>query len=141
MFYRLLFVFLYFFFLVIVLSVLLRFTDSEYPFGIFKLFLWGRYCIPLLCCVFLLFVYVCLSSVSSAWCYICPWIVYSWLTVLFSLMFMETFFIYLPSVIGFNCKQMKTTFQLAKRTEEQTQYAQSSNRTKIKTSIKDGDTF
>ena len=28
-----------FFFLAIVLSVLLRFTDSDYPFGIFKLFL------------------------------------------------------------------------------------------------------
>jgi hypothetical protein len=30
---------LYFFLLAIVLSVLLRFTDSDYPFGIFKLFL------------------------------------------------------------------------------------------------------
>ena len=27
--------------LAIVLSVLLRFTDSDYPFGIFKLFLWN----------------------------------------------------------------------------------------------------
>jgi hypothetical protein len=40
MFCRSLFVLLYFFLLAIVLSVLLRFTDSEYPFGIFKLFLW-----------------------------------------------------------------------------------------------------
>ena len=39
MFCRSLFVFLYFFLLVIVLSVLLRSTDSDYPFGIFKLFL------------------------------------------------------------------------------------------------------
>jgi hypothetical protein len=30
---------LYFFLLVIALSVLLRFTDSEYPYGIFKFFL------------------------------------------------------------------------------------------------------
>ena len=29
--------------LAIVLSVLLRFTDSDYPFGIFKLFLWHGY--------------------------------------------------------------------------------------------------
>ena len=37
---RSLFVLLYFFFLLaIVLSVLLRYTDSDYPFGIFKLFL------------------------------------------------------------------------------------------------------
>jgi hypothetical protein len=34
---RSLFVLLYFFLLIIVLSVLLRFTDSDYPFGIFKL--------------------------------------------------------------------------------------------------------
>jgi hypothetical protein len=34
-----LFVLLYFFFLFIVLSVLLRYTDSDCPFGIFKLFL------------------------------------------------------------------------------------------------------
>ena len=33
------FVLLYFFLLAIVLSVLLRYTDSDYPFGIFKLFL------------------------------------------------------------------------------------------------------
>jgi hypothetical protein len=39
MFCRLLFVLLYIFFLGIVLSVLLRFTDSDCPFGIFKLFL------------------------------------------------------------------------------------------------------
>jgi len=37
MFCRLLFVLLYFSFLAIVLSVLLRYTDSDYPFGIFKL--------------------------------------------------------------------------------------------------------
>ena len=37
---RSLFVLLYFFFLAIVLSVLLRYTDSDYPFGIFKLFSW-----------------------------------------------------------------------------------------------------
>ena len=38
---RSLFVLLYFFFLAIVLSVLLRYTDSDYPFGIrFKLFLY-----------------------------------------------------------------------------------------------------
>ena len=36
---RSLFVLLYFFLLAIVLSVLLRYTDSDYPFGIFKLFL------------------------------------------------------------------------------------------------------
>ena len=36
---RSLFVLLYFFLLVNVLSVLLRLTDSDYPFGIFKLFL------------------------------------------------------------------------------------------------------
>ena len=40
MFCRSLFVLLYFFFLAIVLSVLLRYTDSDYPFGIFKLFLY-----------------------------------------------------------------------------------------------------
>ena len=34
-----LFVLLYFFLLAIVFSVLLRYTDSDYPFGIFKLFL------------------------------------------------------------------------------------------------------
>ena len=34
-----LFVLSYFFLLTIVLSVLLRYTDSDYPFGIFKLFL------------------------------------------------------------------------------------------------------
>ena len=39
MFYRSLFVLLYFFRLAIVLPVLLRYTDSDYPFGIFKLFL------------------------------------------------------------------------------------------------------
>jgi len=39
MFYRSLFVLLYFFLLSIVLPVLLRYTDSDYPFGIFKLFL------------------------------------------------------------------------------------------------------
>ena len=41
---RSLFVLLYFFLLAIVLSVLLRYTDSDYPFRIFKLFLqqlWG----------------------------------------------------------------------------------------------------
>jgi hypothetical protein len=38
---RSLFVLLSFFFLAIVLSVLLRFTDSDYPFGIFKLFLYS----------------------------------------------------------------------------------------------------
>ena len=38
MFCRPLFVLLYFFLLTIVLSVLLRYTDSDYPFGIFKLF-------------------------------------------------------------------------------------------------------
>jgi len=38
MFCRSLFVLLYFFHLAIVLSVLLRFTNSDYPFGIFKLF-------------------------------------------------------------------------------------------------------
>jgi hypothetical protein len=37
MFCRSLFVFLYFFLLAIVLSVLLRYTDYDYPFGIFKL--------------------------------------------------------------------------------------------------------
>jgi hypothetical protein len=31
------------FLLAIVLSVLLPFTDSDYPFGIFKLFLWESY--------------------------------------------------------------------------------------------------
>jgi hypothetical protein len=36
-----LFVLLSFFFLAIVFSVLLRYTDSDYPFGIFKLFLHG----------------------------------------------------------------------------------------------------
>ena len=30
---------MYFFLLAIVLSILLRYTDSDYPFGIFKLFL------------------------------------------------------------------------------------------------------
>jgi len=39
MFCRSLFVILYFFFFFLVLSVLLRYTDSDYPFGIFKLFL------------------------------------------------------------------------------------------------------
>jgi hypothetical protein len=39
MFCRSLFVLLYFFPLAIVLSVLLRYTDSDYPFGIFKFFL------------------------------------------------------------------------------------------------------
>jgi hypothetical protein len=39
MFCRSLFVLLVFFLLDIVLYVLLRFTDSDYPFGIFKLFL------------------------------------------------------------------------------------------------------
>jgi hypothetical protein len=33
------------FLLAIVLSVRLRFTDSDYPFGIFKLFLVFRYCL------------------------------------------------------------------------------------------------
>ena len=36
---RSLFVLLYLFLLTIVLSVLLRYTDSDYPFGVFKLFL------------------------------------------------------------------------------------------------------
>ena len=39
MFCRSLFVLLYFFLLTIVLPVLLRYADSDYPFGIFKLFL------------------------------------------------------------------------------------------------------
>jgi len=39
------------FLLTIVLSVLLRFTDSDYPFGIFKLLLWKSY-VPI-GCVFL----------------------------------------------------------------------------------------
>ena len=39
MFCRMLFVLLYFFLLAIVLPVLFRYTDSDYPFGIFKLFL------------------------------------------------------------------------------------------------------
>jgi hypothetical protein len=47
MFCRSLFVLLYFFCLAIVLSVLLRFTDSDYLFGIFKLFL--CYLIPIKC--------------------------------------------------------------------------------------------
>jgi hypothetical protein len=34
-------VFLYFFLLAIVLFVLLQYTDSDYPFGIFKLFLYA----------------------------------------------------------------------------------------------------
>jgi hypothetical protein len=38
---RSLFVLLYFFLLAIVLSVLLRYTDSDCPFGIFKLFLFS----------------------------------------------------------------------------------------------------
>jgi hypothetical protein len=38
MFCKLLFVFLYFILLAIVLSDLLRYADSDYPFGIFKLF-------------------------------------------------------------------------------------------------------
>jgi len=38
MFCRSLFVLLYFFLLLNVLSVLLRYMDSDYPFGIFKLF-------------------------------------------------------------------------------------------------------
>ena len=38
MFCRSFFVLLYLFLLAIVLSVLLRYTDSDYPFGIFKLF-------------------------------------------------------------------------------------------------------
>jgi hypothetical protein len=38
-----LFVLLYFFLLAIVLSVLLRYTDSDYPFDIFKLFLKYKY--------------------------------------------------------------------------------------------------
>jgi len=38
---RSLFVLLYFFLLVIVLFVLHRYTDSDYPFGIFKPFLWS----------------------------------------------------------------------------------------------------
>jgi len=41
MFYRLLFALLYFFLLAIVLSVLLRFPDSDYPFATFKLFLYN----------------------------------------------------------------------------------------------------
>ena len=43
MFCRSLFVLLYLFFLVIMLSVLLRFTDSDYSFSIFKLLLFQRY--------------------------------------------------------------------------------------------------
>jgi hypothetical protein len=39
MFCRSLFVFLYFFLLALALSAFLQFTDSDYPFGIFKLFL------------------------------------------------------------------------------------------------------
>jgi len=45
MFCRSLFVLLYFFLLVIVLSALLRYTVSDCPFDIFKLFLyWASYC-------------------------------------------------------------------------------------------------
>ena len=47
MFCRSLFVLLYFF-LAIVLSVLLRYTDSDYPFGIFKLFCHGMSTISLI---------------------------------------------------------------------------------------------
>jgi len=43
MFCRSLFVILYFFLFVIVLSVLLEFTYSDYPFGIFKLFFSENY--------------------------------------------------------------------------------------------------
>jgi hypothetical protein len=45
MFCRSLFVLLYFFLLTIMLSVLLRYTDSDYPFGIFKFFekFYGRH--------------------------------------------------------------------------------------------------
>ena len=40
------------FFFVIVLSVLLRYTDSDYPFGIFKLFLYTqKNPIPVKCCL------------------------------------------------------------------------------------------
>jgi len=39
------------FFFAIVLSLLIRFTDSDYPFGIFKLFLWGDCCGVLDCSV------------------------------------------------------------------------------------------
>jgi len=39
MFFRSLFVLLYFFLLAIVLYVLLRLMDSDYPFGIYKLFI------------------------------------------------------------------------------------------------------
>jgi hypothetical protein len=45
MFCRSLFVFLYFFLLAIVLSLFLQFTDSDYPFGIFKLFLTIYVCV------------------------------------------------------------------------------------------------
>jgi hypothetical protein len=45
MFYRSLFVFLYFFLLALVLSAFLDFTDSDYPFGIFKLFLAMYMCV------------------------------------------------------------------------------------------------
>jgi hypothetical protein len=56
------------FLLAIVLSVLLRFTDSDYPFGIFKLFLLMIVCLVavLLQVIWLLFNVKCSGRVSSS---------------------------------------------------------------------------
>jgi hypothetical protein len=62
MFCRSLFVPLYFFFLAIVLPVL-RFTDSDYPFDIFKLFLYKHW--TLVCDILLLSKYKCEHNTAS----------------------------------------------------------------------------
>ena len=60
------------FFLAIVLSVLLRFTDSDYPFGIFKLFLYNAVDTMLIKCN------VCLVFIFQKWVkgrkYFCGWV-------------------------------------------------------------------
>ena len=76
------------FLLYIVLSVLLRHTDSDYPFGIFKLFLFTLFVfVCILCCDFVVFFFIL--------CVLCCqflWIVNFWLPLRYSLTFISIYF-------------------------------------------------
>jgi hypothetical protein len=75
------------FLLIIVFSVLLRHTDSDYPFGIFKLFLFTLFVfVCILCCDFVVFFFIL--------CVLCCqflWIVNFWLPLRYSLTFICQF--------------------------------------------------
>ena len=96
------------FLLIIVFSVLLRHTDSDYPFGIFKLFLFTLFVfVCILCCDFVVFFFIlCVLCCQFLWIvnfwlplrysvtFICQflWIVNFWLPLRYSLTFISIYF-------------------------------------------------